>query len=313
MVWRTKKESNMAQVEQGMRFSHLYMSVGSPFKDSTKTRYRIAKLLEGEFPLQSLAQKRRHAPDHAKNAQDLLENEVGRQFRSNIGGRMHPSWAAYTQKITVPEFLDTITVIVSYLRRCEAKNEANFVTQVQRIFKEENMAYEVDDLGGIHPLVDGAFGAAKLSAIAALSSDRYSGTAKLVDAIDPCLLQDPVDYIGAIRAVFGANENLFKLMFGVQQLKADYATKYIGPKQQALYEGHPNLKAASSKTLEGFKDWINAAHFYRHEQGEETWIQPSEEFAILVVHQGLAFVRWLAQIDQKTLPILAKPTEATMQ
>ncbi|MCF7779322.1 hypothetical protein GLP59_17080 [Sulfitobacter sp. M220] len=303
----------MAQVEQGMRFSHLYMSVGSPIKDSTKTRYRIAKLLEAEFPSQSLAQKRRHAPDHAKNAQDLLENEVGRQFRSNIGGRMYPSWAAYTQRVTVPEFLDTVTVIVGYLRSCEAKNETNFVKQAQRIFKEENMAYEVDDLGGIHPLVDAAFGTAKLSAIAALSSDRYSGTAELVEAIDPCLLKDPVDYIGAIRAVFGANENLFKLMFGVQQLKADYAAKYIGAKQQAMYEGHPNLKAASSKVLEGFKDWINAAHFYRHEQGEEMSIQPSEEFAILVVHQGLAYVRWLAQIDQKILSTPAKTIKAVAQ
>lgn len=289
----------MAKVEQGKRFSLLYMTVGTPFKDSKKTRYRIAKLLEGEFPSLSLAQKRRHAPDHAKNAQDLLENEVGRQFRSNIGGLMYSSWTAYTQKVTVPEFLDTITILVSYLRSCEAKNETNLVQQAQRIFKEENMAYEIDDLGGIHPLVDGAFGAAKLSAIVALSSDRYSGTAELVDAIDACLLQDPVDYIGAIRAVFGANENLFKLMFGVQQLKADNAAKYIGPKQQAKYEGHPNLKAASSKTLEGFKDWINAAHFYRHEQGEETLSQPREEFAILMVHQGLAFVRWLAQLDQE--------------
>jgi len=289
----------MADCEQGKRFSHLYMSASSPLKDSKKTRYRIAKLLEGEFPSQSLAQQRRHAPDHAKKAQDLLENEVGRQFRSNVGGYMYPSWSAYTQKVTVPEFLDAITVLAGYLRSCEAKSETNLVKQVQRVFKEENMAYEIDDLGGIHPLVDGAFGVAKLSAIAALSSDRYSGTAELVDAIDPCLLQDPVDYIGAIRAVFGANENLFKLMFGVQQLKADNAAKYIGSKQQSMYEGHPNLKAASSKTLESFKDWINATHFYRHEQGEEMLSQPREEFAILVVHQGLAFVRWLAQLDQK--------------
>jgi len=290
----------MAEVEQGKRFSHLYMSVGSPLKDSKKARYRIAKLLEAEFPWRSVAQKRQNAPDHAENAQELLENEVGRQFRSKIGNRMYPSWAAYTQKITASEFLDAITVLVGYLRGWKAKSETNLVKQTQRIFKEENMSYEIDDLGGIHPLVDSAFGVAKQSAIAALSNDRYSGTAELVDAIDPCLLQDPVNYIGAIRAVFGANENLFKLMFDVQQLKADTAAKCIGPKQQAMYEGHPNLKAASSKTLESFKDWINAAHFYRHEQGEETQSQPSKEFAILVVHQGLAFVRWLAQLDQKS-------------
>lgn len=81
----------MAEVEQGKRFSHLYLSVGSPLKDSKKTRYRIAKLLVEEFPSLRLTQQRRHVPDHAKNAQDLLEHEIGRKFRSTIGGQTYMS------------------------------------------------------------------------------------------------------------------------------------------------------------------------------------------------------------------------------
>ncbi|WP_291733746.1 hypothetical protein [Leisingera sp. F5] len=75
----------------------------------------------------------------------------------------------------------------------------------------------------------------------------------------------------------------------------------IGKDQQALYAAHPTLQSVSAKTLEGFKDWINAAHFYRHEQGVEEPNQPAEEVAVLLISQGLSYTRWLAQLDRKTL------------
>lgn len=289
----------MTEIEQAKRFSHLYVSRDTPLKDSKKARYRIAKLLEKEFTQLSSKQRRSHHTDHAAQAQNLLESEIGRQFRSNIGGRMYPSWTAYTQKLEAVDFLDAITVVASYLREWKPDREAIFASEANRIFNEVNMAYKVDSKGGIHPLVDGAFSAAIQSAIAALSGERYTATAELVDAIDKKLLQDPVDYIGAIRAIFGANENLFKLMFDVPRLDARTAGDKIGPKQQAQYDGHPTLQRASAKALEGFKDWIDAAHHYRHEQGVESPSQPNQEIGILLVSQGLGFVRWLAQLDAR--------------
>lgn len=287
----------MTETEQGKLFSLLYVSRATPLKDSKKARFRIAKLFENEFPPLSSELRRLRKRDHAAQVQNLLESEVGRHFHSKIGIQMYRSWIAYTQKLEAVDFLDAITIITNYLREWKPDRVAVFVLEANRIFNEVNMAFEVDSKGGIHPLVDGAFGAAKQTAIAALSGERHTGTAELVEAIDKKLLQDPVDYIGAIRAIFGANENLFKLMFAVPRLDARTAGDKIGPKQQERYDGHPTLQRASAKALEGFKDWIDAAHNYRHEQGVVSPTQPSQEIGILLTSQGLGFVRWLAQLD----------------
>ena len=197
--------------------------------------------------------------------------------------------------------LDTITVVAASLHSEYSKDDrrGRFLAEARRILKEENLAYEIDEIGGVHPLVDATFSAAMDSAISGMDNPRYAASAECVNRIDGYLLQDPQDFIGAIRAVFGACENTFKLMYGVPRLDAKTAGERIGGDQQRFYTEHPTLQAASAKTLEAFKQWVNAAHFYRHEQGVEEPNQPAPEVAILLVSQGLSFVRWLTALDQK--------------
>jgi hypothetical protein len=196
--------------------------------------------------------------------------------------------------------LDTITVVAATLYSDYNKNVNRnwFVQEARRILKEENLAYSIDEAGGVHPLVDSTFSVAMDSAITGLNEPRFAASAECINRIDGCLLQTPEDFIGAIRAVFGACENTFKLMYGVPRLDSKSAGERIGSEQQSLYKDHPNLQAASAKALEGFKQWINAAHFYRHEQGLEEPKQPAPELAILLISQGLGFVRWLAVLDR---------------
>lgn len=288
----------MPELEQGKRFSLLYVTVDSPLKDSDKVRFRISKVIDLALPYVP-ATRRRYGINHPKAAQDLLEAEVGRQFRTIVAGQMYSDWRSYFQKITITEFLDSVTVLVGYLQERMPDQAAAFVRDVKRVFEEENLAYVVDDKGGIHPQVDAAFAVARQLSITALAGDRYVGTVELVEALDPCLLQDPPNYIGSIRAVFGANENIFKLMFNVPRLDAKTAADKISKMQQAMYEGHPTQQRASASALAGFKGWIDSAHHYRHEQGTEAPSQPNEELALMLIHQGLAFVRWLAQLDQR--------------
>jgi len=42
--------------------------------------------------------------------------------------------------------------------------------------------------------------------------------------------------------------------------------------------------------------------FYRHEEGSEERNQPAEELAIVLVAEGLSFVRWLAAMDRRREP-----------
>lgn len=289
----------MADTEKGKRFSHLYVSNGLPLKDSKKARFRIYKLVIIEFPT-AIQSRHGSSADHSAMAQRKIEEELGVKFGTrSASGQLVKSWEWYFNRISVSEFLDTITVLTQHLDGWYNRDSEKFLVGTRRIFKEENLAYEIDELGGLHPLVDSAFAANKQSAIAGLDGARYAATAGSVEQIDACLLQNPADYKGALRASFGANENLFKLMYNVPRLDARAAGDKISKDQQAFYNGHPVLQSVSAKMLESFKDWINAMHFYRHEEGVEDPNQPAEEVAILLISQGLSYTRWLAQLDKK--------------
>ncbi|MGC9420150.1 MAG: hypothetical protein ACP5EN_14400 [Rhodovulum sp.] len=292
----------MSDKKIGKRFSHVYIVRGEPEKDSKKARFRLAKLAEKSCPS---AKTTRHGSsiDYNKRAQESIENELGVKFGTrSTSGTLVRSWEWYFNKVAVTEMLDTITVVAASLHSEYSKDDrrGRFLAEARRILKEENLAYEIDEIGGVHPLVDATFSAAMESAISGMDNPRYAASAECVNRIDGYLLQDPQDFIGAIRAVFGACENTFKLMYGVPRLDARTAGERIGGDQQRLYTEHPTLQAASAKTLEAFKQWVNAAHFYRHEQGVEEPNQPAPEVAILLVSQGLSFVRWLTALDQRT-------------
>jgi hypothetical protein len=49
--------------------------------------------------------------------------------------------------------------------------------------------------------------------------------------------------------------------------------------------------------LEGFVDWVNGAHQYRHGQGVEVPDNPSIGTAVLSVSLGSSYARWLAELD----------------
>jgi len=284
----------------GKRFSHVYLMREAPEKDSSKARFRLAKLAESSCPP---AASSRHGTsfDYNRAAQEKIERELGIAFGTrSTSGTLVRSWEWYFNKVSVSEMLDTITVVAATLYSDYNKNVNRnwFVQEARRILKEENLAYSIDEAGGVHPLVDSTFSVAMDSAITGLNEPRFAASAECINRIDGCLLQTPEDFIGAIRAVFGACENTFKLMYGVPRLDSKSAGERIGSEQQSLYKDHPNLQAASAKALEGFKQWINAAHFYRHEQGLEEPKQPAPELAILLISQGLGFVRWLAVLDR---------------
>jgi hypothetical protein len=293
----------MSEAEQGKRFSHVYMVVEGFLKDSEKARFRLSRAAEKYFPAATTMHTtytRSRSFDYQKAAISAIESEIGVQFRTRAStGHLIANWEWFFKKISVTEMLDSITILSQCLRSNESKNEVRFIEQVKKIFREERLAFSIDSLGGVHPHIDSAFSASHASAIFALSGERYVATSASVDGIDKCLLQDPPDYIGAIRGIFSANENLFKLMYNVPRLDARSAGDKLLKDVQSIYSGHPTMQSVSTKSIDGFKQWIDAAHFYRHEQGVSEPNQPAEEVAILMVSQGLSYVRWLANIDQK--------------
>lgn len=290
----------MSNPELGKRYSLLYINRGEAVNDSKKARYRISQLADYSFPSATLSQRQR-GYDFKKDLTNLIQQEIGVPFRTSKGGTGYESWQLFFDKISFTELLDAITVIISprYNKNYSAEKLLNFRNEVRRIFHEENIAFTLDDQGGVHPLIDTAFTQATNAAIDGLVGPRYEATLHSVEEIEKHLLPDLPNYVGAIRSVFGACENIFKLMYGGSRLDSKSAFTKISSAQQRLYEGHPTMLASSAKLLNGFREWIDAAHFYRHEEGRTERGQPESEIAILLISEGLAYVRWLAAIDKK--------------
>lgn len=288
---------------KGQRFSLTYLPQGDPLDDSETMRYRLAKLIGKDKyqprKHQSTYTRRSssYVADHSK-IQDLVEEEIGRQFRTAIDGRMFASWVRFLRKIPINKVLDTITI--AYKKMAESGRQDDFISQVNRIFREENIAYEVDQEGGVHPVIDGAYAATKQAAIVGMSEARYALSLARINEVDAALMSSPPDHIRAIRAVFGANENLFKLMYGTDRLDIRSANEKIGRQLQTIYADHPTMQRSSAKILKSFGGWIDAAHHYRHEEGAEEPSQPDEDLAIVLISEGMSFIRWLVGIDKRS-------------
>ncbi len=264
-------------------------------------RYRLAKLLgkdkyQPRKPQMKYGRRTSGFMANPSALPALLEEEIGTQFRTTVNGRIQSSWVHFLRKIPPTKVLDTITV--AYRGMVEASRQGDFIEQANRILREENIAYEIDVEGGVHPVIDRAYAAQKQAAILGMSEPRYALSLARINEVDGALMASPPNYVQAIRSVFGANENLFKLMFDAHRLDQRSANDKIGRLLQANYASHPSMQRSSAQILRSFGGWIDAAHHYRHEEGAEEPSQPAQELAIVLISQGLSFVRWLVAIDK---------------
>lgn len=295
----------MNDIPTGQRFSLTYLSQSDPVNDSDTMRYRLAKLL-GKDKYQPRKRKKTYGRGISEYVPDpsiihaLVEEEIGVQFTTAANGRIYASWELFLRKIPAHKVLDTITV--TYKGMVDGGRQDDFIGQANRIFREENIAYEVDEEGGVHPVIDSVYAATKQSAILGMSEPRYALSLARVDEVDAALMASPPNYIQAIRSVFGANENLFKLMFDAHRLDQRGAQDNIGRLLQANYANHPTMQRSSAQILKSFGGWIDAAHHYRHEEGAEELSQPADELAIVLISEGMSFVRWLVAIDKNHEP-----------
>ena len=102
----------------------------------------------------------------------------------------------------------------------------------------------------------------------------------------------------AISGTFRAAEGLFRLMFEKSpRLTAPEAQLRLEPLLQRAYATDNAAKGAASKLLNAFKDWIDAAHFYRHEPGQQDPVQPPLTLAVQMVSIGASFIRWLSELE----------------
>ncbi|TWA26388.1 hypothetical protein FB004_103494 [Sinorhizobium medicae] len=267
-----------SEMPTGVRFSNVYMVPPNLLQDSIRMKRRLGILIF----------------QFAGNVRERLNAELGTALPAAASGTAD-YWPAYFSKLELKDALDAITVSIQKVR---SEHWSDFLDEVARIFNEEHVGYRVDAKGGVHFRVDTEFERVRTSAVGSISGSRYDSVRDQFDRAYKALDGVPPDGKLAVRCAFFALEALFRLIFpNAHQLSANEVGKNLKPLvDRTLANEKPALQVAS-KQLEAFKDWIDGAHFYRHEPGTEEPAQPPLDMAVLIVSQAGAYLRWLRHFD----------------
>jgi hypothetical protein len=67
---------------------------------------------------------------------------------------------------------------------------------------------------------------------------------------------------------------------------------------QRRYAEDTTALRAATRLANSLKEWAEASHNYRHEQGHEEPLQPPLDSAVFAISVGTSILRWLAEIDR---------------
>ena len=279
-------------VPSGQRFTQVYLSRDEPAEDSPRMRHRLASLVERTKSLDGFV--------------GYLEGELG--VRLPYTG-VYLDWDKFFVKSSLSDVLDTVTLAWRYLSNKSRTDQYSLAgrdaslwpREVNRILREENVRYAVDGSGGVHFSIDQEFEHNSAATVAVLNSARYRNVLNEFDAAHASLGAILANAKGAVRAMFSAAECLFRLMFSdAPRLGAKEIDRYLVPLLQRTSTDPTSLRA-TLKLVGSLKEWVDAAHFFRHEQGEEDIAQPSLPLSLSLVSIGASYIRWLAEIDSSLI------------
>ena len=270
----------------GDRFSRLYVQTSVLTEDSDRARYRIAALFRETF-----------FNGHIAPLAAYISREIGVPVLGHGGHSSH--WSQFICKCRTLDFLDTVTLVYRYLFWHADQEVARWWRDVVRqIFAEEHLAYQIDDVGGVHPAVDQQFQRNMAAAVAALQSHRFQNINQLTEIALSHLYADPPNYKMAWRAMLSAVEGLFALKFPHARLTPDEMTRRLLPVVQGAYKTDSIAQKAICSMLTGFQGWVEASLMYRHQPGVTDSPEPPADVAILAISHGASLLRWLADLDE---------------
>jgi hypothetical protein len=267
-------------MEVGKRFSLLYLDRSKTLRDSQRFRNRLAA-----FYWKSL---------HSLHASDIvhaIQLEIGAEVPFIVGSY---SGSDFFKQSELRDLLDSITVIYKLVKGGPFGNVPdNWKNFVGRAISEENLGYRLDDECGVHFFVDEEFERNRFSTLAVLEDPQYSGSKAAYDAAYKYLDADPIDTKGAVRSIFESIEILVKQMVDTKLLNRSVVESKLKSKCLTTYESDPTAKNVASKMFDGFGQWVDSVHNYRHGQVGDEPVSPPENIAIYIISSGTAFLRWL--------------------
>lgn len=267
---------------EGIRFSLLYLERSTPAKDSQRFRNRLAAYYWDNL--------HRYYEDKIYK---IIELETGAEIpRTVIGYNL----SDFFKENELRDVLDSITLIYRVLGDNQKTEWENFV---KRVFKEEHLGYQLDPRCGVHYFVDEEFERNRFSALSILNKPRYAGIRAAYEDAYRYMDSVPTDNKAAVRAIFEAIEILVKQMIQTNNLNKWVVENSLKERCLPLYAADNICMKVVSGMFDGFAEWVDALHNYRHGQPNDVPIAPTEDMCIYILSSGTAFLRWLIGMDQR--------------
>ena len=271
---------------EGEKFSLNYLERGDPARDSKRFRNRIAAYYSDNLE------------DYNSDVSNLITSETGAEvpFIYNYG----PDIGGFIKEAELRDVLDSITLIYRALtNRRMPKLSNDWNSFVSRCMQEENVGYKLDENCGVHYYIDEEFERNRFSTLAALEGADLNSVKVAFEDAYKHMDADPIDTKASSRSMFEALEILTKQLVETKNLNKwvlENSLKDLATKHMASDETEANV---ISEMFQGFGQWVNSIHNYRHGQKETVSVQPSEDLTIYILSSGTAFLRFLLKLREK--------------
>lgn len=280
----------------GGLFSRTYLERGKPARDSARARLRLLALMQKHFSDRALMELAERIKSELGVEVDLAgaDGPYGEQLD-------YYNWERFFKKdAELRDILDAQTIMCGMLAEARLSSAAEWPQWVAAILSQEGFSYRVDEKGGIHPLVDNEFERNRVVGISALAGGRYQAALAEFEKAHEALDGPTPDWKVAIRSTFESAEIIFRLLCPkAARLGSGEVDQHLKPVVQRLYRENQAALTAGALTAESLRRWVDGAHQYRHGQPIEEPAPPPGDLAVAMVSLGMAWVRWLAEIDQQ--------------
>lgn len=278
---------------EGQRYSFIYLKPPHLLDDCPLFRRRLATFLENKYTNKNLFFK--------KILVNKIEEEIGIKIPQFGVGL---SFYEFYNVIDFKYILDSITIIYRCLKNDYAKppnsNPAKeWLEFVERVFREQNLAYKIDTEGGVLPFVDEEFEANRSSSLKCLENPKYAAAKKEFDDCYRKLIQDRIDTEGAIVDMFKCVEIIFKLLCeNASRLSGKEIGKHLPKILETIYNNPDHLTCAKLQ-MTVLSSWADASHYQRHGQAVTEPRKPPLDITVFAVSVGSSMVRWLIEIGDR--------------
>ena len=272
-------------MDEGKRFSLIYLDRSTPLKDSQRFRNRLAAYYKENLH-----------EHHCEKIKKEIEKEIGVEvsYKSYFGWDL----PGLFKKVEFRDVLDSITTIFQAMGGSSGNRLAgNWMEFVSRVLSEENMGYRLDSQCGVHYHVDEEFERNRFSTLSVLENPKYGASMAAYEDAYRYMDSNPPGTKATVRSMFESLEILVKQIVKTRNLNKWIVENTLKEKCLKLYGNDETAIKTVSELFNGFAKWVNALHNYRHGQKSDEPVAPSEEVAVYVLSSGSSFLRWLISLN----------------